>query len=165
MTKTFLFPGQGSQKVGMGADFCETFNGARKRFDEANEILGRDLKEICFSGPAEELTATIGAWTGRGDRAAIPHSGGRSRPTLHIPGTLKPEPPTSAARLIRAIRGQNQSPANHADRRGWPAREATALCLRPLRAFASFDPFSKELHASQNPPAFSLLLDSGDGET
>ena len=58
MAKTFLFPGQGSQKVGMGADFYEKFDSARARIDEANEILGRDVKKICFEGPAEELTAT-----------------------------------------------------------------------------------------------------------
>jgi len=55
---TFLFPGQGSQKVGMGADFYEKFEAARKRFDSANEILERDLKKICFEGPDSELKAT-----------------------------------------------------------------------------------------------------------
>ncbi|MBD3391761.1 MAG: ACP S-malonyltransferase [Chitinivibrionales bacterium] len=58
MEMTFLFPGQGSQKVGMGADFFEKFEMARRRFDEANDILGRDLKKICFEGPPEELTQT-----------------------------------------------------------------------------------------------------------
>jgi len=42
----------------MGADIYAAFEQARRRFDEANEILGRDLKKICFEGPAEELTAT-----------------------------------------------------------------------------------------------------------
>ncbi|HEX2957528.1 MAG TPA: ACP S-malonyltransferase [Chitinispirillaceae bacterium] len=55
---TFLFPGQGSQAVGMGKDFYSEFESARKRFDSANEILQRDLLKIIFEGPQEELTAT-----------------------------------------------------------------------------------------------------------
>ncbi|MBD3318198.1 MAG: acyltransferase domain-containing protein, partial [Chitinivibrionales bacterium] len=55
---TFLFPGQGSQTVGMGADLYERFDAARARFDAAGEILNRDLKKLCFEGPAEELTPT-----------------------------------------------------------------------------------------------------------
>jgi [acyl-carrier-protein] S-malonyltransferase len=58
MSMVFLFPGQGSQKVGMGADFYREFEVARQIFDQANDILGRDLKKICFEGPAEELTVT-----------------------------------------------------------------------------------------------------------
>jgi [acyl-carrier-protein] S-malonyltransferase len=58
MDMIFMFPGQGSQKVGMGADFYQAFDSARKRFDEANQILGRDLSGLCFRGPAEDLTAT-----------------------------------------------------------------------------------------------------------
>jgi [acyl-carrier-protein] S-malonyltransferase len=55
---TFLFPGQGSQSVGMGKDFYNEFESARKRFDSANEILQRDLLKIIFEGPQEELTQT-----------------------------------------------------------------------------------------------------------
>jgi [acyl-carrier-protein] S-malonyltransferase len=55
---TFLFPGQGSQAVGMGKDFYNEFETARKRFDSANEILQRDLLKTIFEGPQEELTAT-----------------------------------------------------------------------------------------------------------
>lgn len=58
MKYTFLFPGQGSQVVGMGKDLYDTFDIARKRMDQANSILGRDLLNIIFSGPQEELTAT-----------------------------------------------------------------------------------------------------------
>lgn len=58
MKCSFLFPGQGSQSVGMGKDIYDSFEVAKRVFDQANEIIGRDLKEIIFSGPAQELTAT-----------------------------------------------------------------------------------------------------------
>jgi len=58
MRYSFLFPGQGSQAVGMGKDLYDSFDTARRRFDEANDILGRDLKSIVFEGPIEALTAT-----------------------------------------------------------------------------------------------------------
>ncbi len=58
MAHTFLFPGQGSQKAGMGKDFYDTFETAKKRIDEANEVLGRDLRAIIFNGPEEDLKAT-----------------------------------------------------------------------------------------------------------
>lgn len=58
MSCVFMFPGQGSQKVGMAKDFFETFEAVRKRFAEANAILGRDLQTLILSGPEEELKAT-----------------------------------------------------------------------------------------------------------
>ena len=58
MKIAMLFPGQGSQAVGMGKDFCEEIPAARARFEEADKILGRDLSRIIFEGPLEELTAT-----------------------------------------------------------------------------------------------------------
>ncbi|MBD3239429.1 MAG: ACP S-malonyltransferase [Chitinivibrionales bacterium] len=58
MQTTFLCPGQGSQKAGMGQDLYEKFSEAKARFDQANEILGRDIAGLCFSGPEEELKAT-----------------------------------------------------------------------------------------------------------
>jgi [acyl-carrier-protein] S-malonyltransferase len=58
MAKYFLFPGQGSQIVSMGRDLAEKDEGARCRFDEACDILGFDIKKICFEGPEEALKAT-----------------------------------------------------------------------------------------------------------
>ncbi len=54
----FLFPGQGSQAVGMGRDFAEKFTIARDTFAEADEALGYPLSKLCFEGPAEQLKQT-----------------------------------------------------------------------------------------------------------
>jgi [acyl-carrier-protein] S-malonyltransferase len=56
--RVFLFPGQGSQSVGMGKDLAEQFEIARRRFEEAAHILGFDLARVCFDGPEEELRQT-----------------------------------------------------------------------------------------------------------
>src|SRR5213593_3656751 len=53
-----LFAGQGAQTVGMGRDLAEQFPVAADLFREADEILGRKLSEIAWSGPIEELTKT-----------------------------------------------------------------------------------------------------------
>jgi [acyl-carrier-protein] S-malonyltransferase len=54
----FLFPGQGSQSVGMGRALAERYPAARRVFEEADRILGVPLAALCFEGPAEELTRT-----------------------------------------------------------------------------------------------------------
>ena len=54
----FLFPGQGSQTVGMGKDLCERFPVARKTFDEADGALGKKLSQLCFEGPEDQLRLT-----------------------------------------------------------------------------------------------------------
>lgn len=57
----FLFPGQGSQAVGMGADIFETSSAARRVFQEVDEALGFSLSQLCFAGPDETLRETINA--------------------------------------------------------------------------------------------------------
>src|SRR5271169_5002627 len=69
----FLFPGQGSQAVGMGKELAANYPVARRTFEEADEALGYKLSELCFAGPEEKLklteitqpailTASVAAW-------------------------------------------------------------------------------------------------------
>lgn len=69
----FLFPGQGSQTVGMGKELSDNYEVARRTFEEADEALGYKLSQICFEGPEEKLklteitqpailTASVAAW-------------------------------------------------------------------------------------------------------
>src|SRR5256886_14966918 len=69
----FLFPGQGSQAVGMGKELAEKYPIARQTFEEADAALGYKLSQLCFEGPEEKLrmteitqpailTASVGAW-------------------------------------------------------------------------------------------------------
>ncbi|HEX3354544.1 MAG TPA: ACP S-malonyltransferase [Terriglobales bacterium] len=69
----FLFPGQGSQTVGMGKELAEKYPVARQAFEEADQALGYELSQLCFEGPEEKLrmteitqpailTASVAAW-------------------------------------------------------------------------------------------------------
>lgn len=57
----WVFPGQGSQEIGMGRDLYESFPAARELYDRADAILARPLSKLCFEGPAEELNRTENA--------------------------------------------------------------------------------------------------------
>lgn len=58
MKTAFIFPGQGAQTAGMGADVARAFPAAAELFEKANDVVGFDLREICFAGPAERLNST-----------------------------------------------------------------------------------------------------------
>jgi [acyl-carrier-protein] S-malonyltransferase len=61
MSIAFLFPGQGSQKVGMGKALFEAFPESRAVFEEADRALGFSLSELCFEGPESDLQLTANA--------------------------------------------------------------------------------------------------------
>lgn len=61
MTRAFIFPGQGSQTVGMGRELAEAYASAREVFDEVNEALGQNLTKLMWDGPQDDLTLTENA--------------------------------------------------------------------------------------------------------
>src|ERR1700731_2128028 len=76
----FLFPGQGSQAVGMGKELAANYTVARRTFEEADEALGYKLSQLCFEGPEEKLklteitqpailTASVAAWRVRQEKS------------------------------------------------------------------------------------------------
>ena len=112
--RVLLFPGQGSQFVGMGQDLYEAFPAARALFDQADRILGAPLSKIMFEGPEEALRETrnaqpaillhsIAAWTAleadwpAGDLVAAGHSLGEYSAHV-VAGTLAFD---DALRLVR----------------------------------------------------------------
>ncbi|MDY7019380.1 MAG: ACP S-malonyltransferase [Chloroflexota bacterium] len=58
-TVAYVFPGQGSQKIGMGKDLYDRYPMAREVFNEADATLGFPLSQLCFQGPEEELVKTV----------------------------------------------------------------------------------------------------------
>ena len=83
MVTAFVFPGQGSQKVGMGQAWADQFAQARAAFDEADEVLGFELSRLCWEGPEEKLqltantqpailTVSVAAWRAAADSGLAP---------------------------------------------------------------------------------------------
>ena len=60
-TIAYVFPGQGSQSVGMGADIYKSSPAAKRVFDEADEVLNASLSKLCFEGSEDELRQTVNA--------------------------------------------------------------------------------------------------------
>src|SRR6185295_2436186 len=61
MTRVFLFPGQGSQKVGMGKELADAFSAARHVFQEVDDALSQKLSKLMWEGPESDLTLTENA--------------------------------------------------------------------------------------------------------
>lgn len=118
MDVVLLFPGQGSQKPGMGKDLAAAFPEARRVFDEVDDALAFKLSELCFEGPADDLTATLNAqpallahgaavWSvvksalGERVRAAAGHSLGEHT-AYHAAGS------TTLADAVRLVRKRGQ---------------------------------------------------------
>lgn len=59
MNICFVFPGQGSQAVGMGKELYDNFDEVKRLYDEASAVLGYDVANLSFNGPAEELNKTF----------------------------------------------------------------------------------------------------------
>src|ERR1700690_3139488 len=81
----FLFPGQGSQSVGMGKELADHHAIARQTFEEADEALGYKLSPVCFEGPEEKLklteitqpailTASVAAWRVLEEKGLVPEA-------------------------------------------------------------------------------------------
>jgi [acyl-carrier-protein] S-malonyltransferase len=117
MKIAFLFPGQGSQAVGMGKDLADRYPIAKQTFDEADEALGYKISQLCFEGPEDQLrmtevtqpailTASVAAWRVASERGLAPsfvagHSLGEY--SAHVAaGTL------SFADAVRTVRNRGK---------------------------------------------------------
>jgi len=116
MKRAVVFPGQGSQAVGMGRDFAEADPACRSLFDRANALLGYDLAAVCFEGPQELLgksthaqlgifvasVAAFQAWQAREPGCGCDYLAGHSLgewTALHVAGAVGFE---DAVRVLKA---------------------------------------------------------------
>lgn len=113
----FLFPGQGSQTVGMGKDLTENYEAARRTFEEADDALGYKLSQLCFEGPEDKLklteitqpailTTSVAAWrvlAEKGVRAGFAAGHSLGEYSAHVAaGTL------SFADAVRTVRNRGK---------------------------------------------------------
>ena len=114
---TFLFPGQGSQAIGMGKDLAERYSVANQTFSEADEALGIKLSQLCFEGPEDQLrltentqpailTVSVAAWrvlNEKGIRPAFVAGHSLGEYSAHVAaGTL------TFADAVRAVRNRGR---------------------------------------------------------
>ncbi len=162
----FVFPGQGSQKAGMGAALAAAFPAARRVFAEADDALGESLSRLCFEGPEEQLaltantqpailTCSIAAWTvareelGLEPHVCLGHSLGEFS-ALVAAGALGF---ADAVKLVR-LRGQAM-------------QEAVPAGLGQMAAIVGLEPAQVEalcLEASSADAQVSVANENGGGQ-
>src|SRR5205809_3311651 len=113
----FLFPGQGSQSIGMGKDLAEQYPIARHTFEEGDDVLGIKLSQLCFEGPEVQLrltentqpailTVSVAAWrvlSAKGIKPTLAAGHSLGEYSAHVAaGTI------SFADAVRAVRNRGR---------------------------------------------------------
>ena len=134
-----IFPGQGSQQVGMGAAFERAFPEARALFAEANAALGFDLRRLCLDGPEEELTLTYNAQAAILTVAAMAHRVLGARVAL-VPVSLAGHSVGEYAAIVAAGGLAFADAVRTVYRRGKFMQEATPVGVGAMAAILGMEP-------------------------